>query len=493
MSSNAQRDLYEDFDELPLAATGTDGGMALRRIAAERLAAHRNRRTSGQTVQTAAQAEPRISETAQRVRDAVAARYRRSPTYQDILSTPPPTEPEPQRSVQPQPPVQAPSQTPIQTWIDEPLVPVEPVARMQPLIEEPIAVAAPTFEEPADTFFTEPEPPSLPINTADNGFNSFEIRPYSDLPTPTWLPERTHQSVAPTHPDELQSLDDEIAFRLAPEFEDHLIEPLPIQANIIEVPRQLVAARKARPRLAEGPLRSDPAPSEPEPSLFDPAPPEAAPAGEFQMRIFEVDTREADWVTPAPAPEPPAPPIVEHQAPEWQNLVLDAAPQHHEPHDYLRTRHSEPAQQTRSTEPELSAPPVARFELRLMSALVDAACIGMSFVVFATVTALMTNHALDGVSLATLVASGLALLLVLTVLYQGMFFTLGASTPGMYYAHLEFRTLTGRQPSRGLLRRRITANLIAAAPAGFGLLSSLVDGRSLGWNDRLSGLFLQEL
>ena len=57
--------------------------------------------------------------------------------------------------------------------------------------------------------------------------------------------------------EELAELEQEIAFRRAPEFVDHIIEALPLPANLIEFPRELVAARKARPRLAEGPLREE--------------------------------------------------------------------------------------------------------------------------------------------------------------------------------------------------------------------------------------------
>ncbi|MGO4211284.1 hypothetical protein AB4043_10730 [Terriglobus sp. YAF25] len=64
-------------------------------------------------------------------------------------------------------------------------------------------------------------------------------------------------------------------------------EPIaPLSANLIEFPRQLVASKKARPRLAEGPLRED-----------APEPP--------QLRIFEV-TAEQIATTPEPACAMPA-------------------------------------------------------------------------------------------------------------------------------------------------------------------------------------------
>ena len=50
---------------------------------------------------------------------------------------------------------------------------------------------------------------------------------------------------------------------------------MPLAANLIEFPRELVAARKVRPRLAEGPLRD--------------AEPQAG-----QLRIFEVEPESID-------------------------------------------------------------------------------------------------------------------------------------------------------------------------------------------------------
>ncbi len=75
--------------------------------------------------------------------------------------------------------------------------------------------------------------------------------------------------------------------------------PIDIPANLIEFPRQLVAPRKARPRLAEGPLREEADET-----------PEAA-----QLRIFEV---EANQISTAPA--------VESVAPEWSSILLAAHP-----------------------------------------------------------------------------------------------------------------------------------------------------------------------
>ena len=95
--------------------------------------------------------------------------------------------------------------------------------------------------------------------------------------------------------DEARALDEEIAFRRAPVFEEPAGPPMPLPANLIEFPRQLVASRKARPRYAEGPLRDE--------SLDA--------VGDGQLRIFEVDPAQistqpdaAGWQSRGRLPQP---------------------------------------------------------------------------------------------------------------------------------------------------------------------------------------------
>ena len=78
-----------------------------------------------------------------------------------------------------------------------------------------------------------------------------------------------------------------------------VMPPQPLAANLIEFPRELVAARKARPRLAEGPLRDEPG-TQPE---------------KAQLRIFEV---EADSISNQPLESGPT---------EWSSIRLDEQPQ----------------------------------------------------------------------------------------------------------------------------------------------------------------------
>ena len=100
MSSAAQRDETTNSYQ----STGTDGGTALKQLAAERLAAHRNRRAGiegreaqERREQAEAQAAIRLqarrdavrAEThpdVSRVREAVAARYEQSLSYREFLA-----------------------------------------------------------------------------------------------------------------------------------------------------------------------------------------------------------------------------------------------------------------------------------------------------------------------------------------------------------------------------------------------------------------------
>jgi uncharacterized RDD family membrane protein YckC len=505
MSSSAQHDLYDEmFDEQAvLAATGTDRAAALRRVAAERLAAHRNRRASSEPrAAESTQSAPAISAAAQRVRDAVAARYQQAPTFREFMDT-------------------RPTAAPVSPWVEE------PVRLAQPVVMMPIAVEEPPMEMPAAEPVAQVQEMSLPEAAQQETFqpNTFqpeilvpesecmaqpaaastavveeevwnwqanaepfdgelEVRPYADLPQPQPLPERSYAAQA-SHPEELEGLEEEIAFRLAPEFVEHYIEPLPIQANIIEFPRQLVAAKKARPRLAEGPLRTEEGVAQEQ----APVQQEEQPQG-FQMRIFEVEdavmaqVAEPEIVEVAEVlMEAPLAPAV----PEWQGLVLDTP----------KPVYSQKAHAEDSDEPErLQEVPVASFELRLMSTVVDGVCIAVSFVVFVSVSLWMSGHAaeiaLKELSLPMQIMASAGLLAGLAIVYQAVFFSLGAGTLGMTYAGLEFLTLTGKKPSRDMVRRRIGANFLAAAPLGIGLLWSIIDQQKLGWNDRMSGLFLRE-
>lgn len=231
--------------------------------------------------------------------------------------------------------------------------------------------------------------------------------------------------------------------------EDVLWEPAqPLFARVLEFPRELVASRKARPRIAEGPLRD--AATEPEKS---------------QLRIFEV---EADAISTEP--------VVEPVLTEWHSIRLDAAPEGEMPQPERAARPL--------SSPHLDMPlHTARLEDRLMAAIVDTALVLGAFLLFVLVFAACTSHPPAGKP--ALMAAGSALL-GFFVLYQWIFFSWAAATPGMRYAKIALCTFDDENPSRAAMRGRIGALLISALPLGLGFLWAFSDEDHLGWHDRMT-------
>ncbi|MHB1701970.1 MAG: RDD family protein [Acidobacteriaceae bacterium] len=231
--------------------------------------------------------------------------------------------------------------------------------------------------------------------------------------------------------------------------------PVPLPTNLIEFPRQLVAPRKARPRLAEGPLRED----------SDAAPENA------QLRIFEV---EAAIIATAPPETGLA------AAAEWASIRLDEPEpaflpvyeaEQPEPASYLLANH---------------APQPAPLKKRLLSGLVDACLIGVGFAAFAAAFLATTTHPPSRV--LALAASGVVLFAI-AVMYFLLFFSLAESTPGMRQARIALCTFQDENPTRAAMRRRVAAMLLSALPLGLGYLWAWLDGDRLGWHDRLTRMY----
>jgi hypothetical protein len=483
MSSNAQREIYPG----PAEAQAD-----LREMAAAKLAAHRSRRstTEDPAPQDAfAAAQPPVSTAAQRVRDAVAARYRQTPSYREYLAE------EAERAVKK---AQAEVEIAARTAKAVAEVQTQLLAELQqwpqPDIQTPLQPEAPAI--------VESPPPAPVLQDVPLRVRTFEsIPPAIAPPEPEAPPSWVAEAVEAYQAEELQDLNQEIAFRLDPEFHEHLLEPLPLQANIIEFPRQLVATKKARPRLAEGPLRTD------EPAQATPALPEIPPTPQAppcsQLRIFEVETEPAAQVVAVPETVTTVfdePGLTEEDSPEWQRLILDARPEEDEAPSWVPAPVPElPARMKAILEAHKNPEPAARveiylapLELRLMSAAVDGICLVAAFLLFAGVAAGIAGRELHEVPLRWLAGAAVLLFGMLFVLYQGLFFTLGKSTLGMYYADLVLKTPQGEDPTREALRRRVWANLLAAVPLGLGYLWAVLDSDNLGWQDRLSGTYLRE-
>ncbi len=484
--SSAQLEIHRD-DELaqhpasplpPFELTQSDlSPAALKQQVADRVAAHRARR--GQTSTTAAplSSVPQTSSRPSRVRSAniaatVAERYAHSQTYRAFLAS------EAERAVH-----QAHATAKIATINAEAIA----VAQQQLLADLdhwhassdisgiPAAAATGSPHIPLSaldyaTFFDhEPATPGFgtdnlqpAVPSPPSAAVSFTIRPYADVVHPATAPRSPGPNTRPDidqigreiDDDERLSLDDEIAFRHNPVFEEASPQE-PIAANLIEFPRQLIAARKTRPRIAEGPLRDENAHTT------------SAP----QLRIFEV---EADQVSLAPAPE--------SLAPEWASILLSALPSANfagaAAPDYLA----------------INIPQAAPISRRLTSAAVDVCLILTVQAAFTAVFAFALTHlsgqnAFVEIPRTTALAGSACTLVVLTLLYQVLFFTLSNATPGMRYARIGLCTFSNENPTHSAMRRRILATLLAAFPLGLGLIWALLDEDTLGWHDRISHMY----
>jgi uncharacterized RDD family membrane protein YckC len=250
----------------------------------------------------------------------------------------------------------------------------------------------------------------------------------------TRVPQSSHQPPPPHRP------------LVSDPLEEETVAPaVPLAANLIEFPRELVAARKARPRLAEGPLRDT-----------------ESQAG--QLRIFEVEPESIDH----------RPGIAAGAAGlDWSSIRLDTpAPEH----------------PRRAMQAAMDAAPIrpAALEDRIMAALVDGALSFAGFLIFVFVFNSCTAHPPAG---RTAVVAAFTALLATFVAYQWLFFRFGESTPGMLYARIALCTLDDDNPTRPAMQRRVGALLLSALPLGLGLLWAVFDEDHLGWHDRISGTY----
>jgi len=232
-------------------------------------------------------------------------------------------------------------------------------------------------------------------------------------------------------------------------FEEATVAPAqPLPAKLLEFPRELIATRKARPRLAEGPLRET----------------ETAPDGS-QLRIFEV---EQETISKEVAIHP--------ALPEWHSIRLDAKPEEefHEPEIAAREVYHP------LFELPLKTAPLGD---RLMAGIVDASLVLAAFLLFVLVFVACTAHPPTGK--AAVAGAGIALL-GLSVLYQWLFFSYSDATPGMRYAKIALCTFDDENPTRKAMQSRVGALLLSAMPLGLGFLWSFFDEDHLGWHDRMT-------
>jgi uncharacterized RDD family membrane protein YckC len=216
--------------------------------------------------------------------------------------------------------------------------------------------------------------------------------------------------------------------------EEPVVEPLAV--NLVEYPRELVAARKVRPRLAEGPLREE----------------------TDQLQIFEV------------APESVSQKMkIGAAATDWLPIRLDTDPVESE--------------QPRAKEIPLCT---ATIEDRVMAGIFDLALVVAAFALFVLVFVACTSHPPTGkpALIGAVLAWG-----ALFVLYQYLFFKFADGTPGMRYAKIALCTFEDENPTREAMCRRVFFLLLSAAPLGLGFLWACFDPDRLGWHDRMSRIY----
>ncbi len=340
------------------------------------------------------------------------------------------------------------------------------------------------------------------------------------------LPERTPVPSRTPVADRARALVDAFAEAVVP-----AAQGLP--AKLIEFPRELIAPRKQRPLLAEGPL-------------LDQA--RAQESSATSLRIFEVVSEEEPdahktqhdaqrtgqgVMTEREGREPlhrftnPSVPTPVDRATDERSRDRNRGQnqeQNQERNPELPRRRrgfglgEEPAPARKESgwgsirlgehpqpegAPSVSAHPAARrvehgykaeaapalhdlapVSDRLMGALVDSAIVSACFLLSVLVFASCTTHAPSGKSA---IAVGLLVFGVLATFYGWLFMSFGGgSTPGMRYARIALCTFADENPTRKELQNRVPATALALLPLGLGVFWALLDEDQLGWQDRMT-------
>jgi len=245
--------------------------------------------------------------------------------------------------------------------------------------------------------------------------------------------------------------------------EIEVVEPAqPIPARLIEFPRQLVATRKVRPRLAEGPH---------------------ARVGNAvgQLSIFEVDPASISTQPAAAAPVAEAAELA-WPAQDWSSIRLDEQVLDEQSPDELAAEEAE----------AIALPAAAAFELapvsrRLMAAVVDCSLITGAFLALA-MAAMEKAKALPNLRQAEIGAA--VALVFLGAMYHMFFVLVAATTPGMKWARISLRTFGGQRLTLDQRFGRLGALVLSLLPVGLGVAWSIFDDEHLSWHDRLSGTYM---
>lgn len=341
-----------------------------------------------------------------------------------------------------------------------------------PAVHVPAVIAAPAQQRA-------PELPTGPITSAKDGSgNLLQIRWDPDMPL--------RETASASNPD-LAPLDlsTEDWFTLAETPQLHHgpveIEAHAIHANLIQFPRELVATRRMRPRLAEGAALSeqtgaqlsifevDPGSVQTEAPTPDPYPNYAEP--ELHAQPATVPTTEP--VAASQAVRPPAAQSVAWSTAEWPGMKLDAQ--------------AAPARAAAFVE-EQDKLVLAGLNRRLMAGTVDFALV-IAIAAFVWLTFALGMASSHEPRTAEILGVGLFALAGLA--YHAFFCVLSLRTPGMRYAGLSLCTFDNCIPTPLQMRRRLGAMMVSMLPLGLGMLWSLFDEDRLSWHDRYSQTYLR--
>lgn len=389
----------------------------------DRLAAHRSRRgrhgsalDSRERLLTPEAEDPNR---AARIAAAIAERFARQPSYRDLMAA---EEAEHQRLAE----EEAKVETERLAAVQQALLDAPPEAETQPQSEGDILDARRRYIE-----------------------TSHRVVLHAPIPGPLPHQERSRAES-----------DDSAKQRISrAELEDIiqsvLVEPtVPLPAKLLEFPRELIAPRKARPRIVEGFL------------LQEPDAETAVDAAE-RIRIFEV---ESEGISHQPLAADSAIP----NAPVWSSIRLD---------DYRAPRWQREAPAAASLGLPLQPAPLSR---RALASAIDAAYVAAAFAGFAAVFVFTATSA----PVPRLAAEfGVAVFVLLFAIYQWMFFTYAQSTPGMRVARIALCTFEDTNPTRRAMRLRLGALMLSACPLGLGFLWSIIDVDRLGWHDRIAHMY----
>jgi len=293
---------------------------------------------------------------------------------------------------------------------------------------------------------------------SESAAERFAIRWEPDFPTRNADPEAIHATHGESLFDAAGDASQRTGFEQLQAPEIDVVEPAqPILGNVIEFPRQIVATRKVRPRLAEGPLSSYP--------------------GSAQLSIFEVDP---GAVSVEPEAESPvtAQQVADWTIPDWSSIRL--APEPESEYELLE----EPAPQP-APAPEIELAGLSR---RILASVVDTALVAGACL---AAVAMAANNASALPALRSIEIGSLVALLLAGAAYKVLFFTLARATPGMKYARLALCTFDGGVPTRAQRYARLAALLLSILPVGLGFAWAIFDDQNLTWHDRITRTYLR--